>query len=63
MPHKPGPGRPPKPPRLRRTQRLQILLTPAEHRCLSKHARERNIAVNELVRSRIVDLLREAEAG
>ncbi len=59
MARKAGPGRPPKSPRLRRTERLQVLLTAAEHRKLSEYARARNTTVSELVRARVLAMLTE----
>ncbi len=53
-------GRPPKPMCLRKTCRLQLLLTPAEHKRLSQYARERDATVSELIRSYIRSLMEPA---
>jgi hypothetical protein len=50
-------GRPPKPPRLRKTRRLQLLLNPAEHRALTRYVQERDTTVSELVRAYIRSLI------
>lgn len=50
-------GRPPKPPRLRKTRRLQLLLTPAEHKALTRYVRERDTTASELVRAYIRTLI------
>lgn len=50
-------GRPPKPARLRRTQRLQLLLTVEEHRTLNRYAAKRGLEVSELVRGCLRPLL------
>ena len=50
-------GRPPKPPRLRKTRRLQLLLTPAEHRALTQYVQERDTTVSELIRAYIRSLI------
>ena len=52
-------GRPRKSPKLRRTRRLQVLLTPAEHKALNTYARERDTSVSELLRDYIKRLLAE----
>jgi len=53
-------GRPPKPARLRKTRRLQLLLSPAEHKRLSQYARERDVTVSELIRSYVRSLMEPA---
>ena len=50
-------GRPPKPARLRKTRRLQLLLTPAEHQRLAKYAMERDSTVSEVIRACIRSLV------
>lgn len=50
-------GRPPKPTRLRKTRRLQLLLTPAEHKRLSQYALERDATVSEVIRACIRSLM------
>ena len=52
-------GRPPKPPRLKRTRRLQLLLTEAERKALNQYAAKRNITVSDLVRSCVRKLMEE----
>jgi hypothetical protein len=52
-------GRPPKPERLLRTQRLQILLTVEEHRTLNKYAAKHSLDVSELVRGCLRPLLED----
>lgn len=61
MVRKTGPGRPPKPFRLRKTQRVQVLVTPAEHGKLAKYAQARDMTVSELVRTHIRSLLERAK--
>jgi hypothetical protein len=55
-------GRPPKPARLRRTRRLQLLLTPAEHKDLIEYAAKRNVPASELIRECVRPLLEKAAA-
>ena len=43
-------GRPPKPPRLRRSHRLQLMLTTAEHKALKAYAARQGLDVSETVR-------------
>ena len=50
-------GRPPKPTHLRKTRRLQLLLTPAEHKRLSQYAMERDTTVSEIIRTCIRSLM------
>ena len=50
-------GRPPKPARLRRTRRLQLLLTAAEHKALNEYAMQREMTTSEIVRGCIRELL------
>ncbi len=57
MPRKTRLGRPPKPTRLRKTRRLQLLLTPAEHKRLSQYAMEKETTVSELIRTYIRSLI------
>jgi len=57
MPKNPKGGRPPKPARLRRTQRMQLLLTAAEHKELNEYALRRNMTASELIRGCIRSLL------
>jgi hypothetical protein len=57
MTRNPKGGRPPKPARLRRSQRMQLLLTPAEHRALSRYAAERNLTASEIIRGCLRSLL------
>jgi AT hook motif len=45
-----GRGRPPKSAGLRRTRRLPVLLTPAEHAGLVRYCKRRNISASGLVR-------------
>ena len=58
----PRAGRPPKPARLRRTQRLQLLLTQAERRELNEYVMRRNVSASELIRGCLRSLL-ENEAA
>ena len=53
-------GRPPKPSRLRKTRRLQLLVTPAEHKGLTRYAMERDTTISEIIRAYIRSLLGEA---
>ena len=50
MARNPKGGRPPKPARLRRTRRLQLLLTSVEYKALSEFATRRNQTTSEIVR-------------
>jgi hypothetical protein len=50
-------GRPPKPAKLRRTRRLQLLLTNAEWRALDKYAIERQMTASEVMRGCLRSLL------
>ena len=43
-------GRPPKPARLRKTRRLQMLLTGEEHKKLTEYAQEQDTTISELMR-------------
>lgn len=52
-------GRPPKPERLRKTQRVQILLTATEHRRLSRYAEQRDTTISDLLRTYVRSLLDE----
>jgi hypothetical protein len=52
-------GRPPKPARLKRTRRLQLLLTTAEHKGLNRYAANRGMTASEIVRGCIRSLLEE----
>jgi hypothetical protein len=45
-----GRGRPPKPAQLRRTRRLPLLLTTAEHAALNRYCTRHNVSANEVVR-------------
>jgi hypothetical protein len=54
-------GRPPKPARLRKTRRLQMLLTVAEHKALNEYARQRDTTVSELLRAQIRELLKQTQ--
>lgn len=51
-------GRPPKPARLRKVRRLQMLLTAREHKELTEYAQQRDTTVSELLRAQIRELLR-----
>ena len=55
-------GRPPKPARLKRTRRLQLLLTEAERKALNQYAAKRNITVSDLIRSCIRKLMEETNS-
>jgi hypothetical protein len=57
MARKPKGGRPPKPARLRRTRRLQLLLTAAEHKALNEYAVRREMTASEIIRGCIRSLL------
>ena len=50
-------GRPPKPPALRRTRRLQLMLTGIEHRQLSAYARKHNKSVAAVVREAVKSVI------
>jgi hypothetical protein len=50
-------GRPPKPARLKRSRRLQLLLTPAEHKTLNEYAARQELTASEIVRGCIRSLL------
>jgi hypothetical protein len=50
-------GRPAKLARLRRTRRLQLLLTPAEHKALNTYAAKQGITASEIVRGCLRRLL------
>jgi len=54
-------GRPPKPSRLRRTQRLQLMLTPMEHRALNRYAARQGLDVSEVVRGCLGPLLEDGD--
>jgi hypothetical protein len=53
-------GRPPKRAQLKRTRRLQLLLTAAEYRALSKYADARHMAVSEVIRGAVRSLLEQS---
>jgi hypothetical protein len=55
-------GRPPKPARLKRTRRLQLLLTTTEHKALNKHAARHEMTASELVRACIRALLKDGRS-
>jgi hypothetical protein len=59
MTKNPKGGRPPKPARLRRTQRLQLLLTTAERKALNEYAGQRNLTASEIVRGCLRSLMAE----
>ena len=50
-------GRPPKPTKLKRTHRLQLLLTASEHKGLNAYAARRETTASEVVRGCIRMLL------
>jgi hypothetical protein len=50
-------GRPPKPLRLRKTRRIQLLLLPAEQKALTRYVQERDTTVSELLRAYIRSLI------
>jgi len=52
-------GRPPKPRRLKRVWRLQLLLTAAEHKALSQYAARQEMTASEIVRGCLRTLLKE----
>lgn len=52
-------GRPPKPARLRRTQRVQLLLTQAEHKALNEYATRRSMTASEIIRGCIRSLVED----
>lgn len=58
-------GRPPKPARLRRTRRLPLLLTPAEHAALARYCARQNVTASEVVRGCLKRFLEaeQAESG
>jgi hypothetical protein len=58
MVRNPKGGRPPKPARLRRTRRLQLLLTAAEHKALSEYAVRRETTASEIVRGCLRSVLK-----
>jgi hypothetical protein len=53
----PNGGRPPKPARLKRTQRLQLMLTAAEHKALNAYAARREATASEIIRGCLRSLL------
>jgi hypothetical protein len=57
-----GRGRPPKPAGLRRTCRLQVLLTPAERAGLDRYCKRRNLSASQLVRGCLKGFLESREA-
>lgn len=59
MTKNPKGGRPPKPARLKRTKRLQLLLTGAEYTALNEFARRRNLTASEVVRGCLQSVLTE----
>jgi len=56
-------GRPRKAARLRRTQRLQLLLTPAEHKALNQYAERQELTASEIIRGCIRSLLEKETKG
>jgi hypothetical protein len=62
MARNPKGGRPPKPARLRRTRRLQLLLTAAEHRALNEYAVRQEMTASEIIRGCIRSLLGDQNA-
>jgi len=50
-------GRPPKPSKLKRTFRLQLLLTAAEHKALNQYAEQLELTTSEVVRGCIRSLI------
>lgn len=56
-------GRPPKPARLRRTWRLQLLLTQAEHKALNEYAARKEMTASEIIRGCLRTLLEEQNSG
>ena len=52
-------GRPPKPARLRRTRRLQLMLTASEHNALNRYAGQQNMTTSEIVRGLLGSLLEQ----
>ena len=52
-------GRPPKPARLKRTRRLQLMLTEQEYRALSSLAARKQTTTSEIVRGALRPLLEE----
>ena len=54
-------GRPPKPARLRKTRRLQMLLTADEHNRLSEYAQQQDTTISELLRKYIRTVIRQKE--
>ena len=66
MARAPKSGRPPKPARLKRTRRLQLLLTAAERKALDEYAARREMTVSEIIRGYVHSLLhdhRKEEGG
>lgn len=61
MANKSGMGRPPKRPSLRKTHRVQLLLTPTEHQRLVRYARKQDLTVSELLRLHVRSLLERKE--
>jgi len=59
----PRPGRPPKPQSLRKTCRLQLLLTPSEHEAIRGYAERRDTSVAQVIRAYIRSITVEAEGG
>jgi hypothetical protein len=55
-------GRPPKPRQFRRSHRLQLLLTPAEHRDLAEYAKRKKLTTSEIVRGCLRSLFAVPEA-
>lgn len=56
-------GRPRKPDRLKRTRRLQLLLTTTEQEALAKYAERLEMTVSEIVRGCIRSLLKDSGEG
>jgi hypothetical protein len=56
-------GRPPKPGRLKRTRRLQLLLTGAEHKALNEYAARKELTASEIIRSCLRSLLEGEDSG
>ncbi len=52
-------GRPPKPARLRRSHRLQLLLTAAEHKALNEYAARKELTASEIIRNCLRTLLEQ----
>lgn len=57
MAEKMGRGRPPKPARLRRTRRLPLMLTTAEHAALKGYCARQDVTASEVVRGCLIQFL------